>query len=424
MCDWSSSRSLTSSKKFNLQEFSSSHPPSVKLVKQSLLPGDSGYQADGTSSSQTEDWVIDELAPARLTACGNCDQLISGQCTLTGLDVLTEVAEPLSRCPLGLWPGEIPYKWLNTSQPRIPRNAGPCKILLTFPHGFGDHVQLTTVLLHLQRYLPGLLVDIACRAGCESLFRGLCRRAFPLGEELTEVYDVSIPLWWHEPSETYHDSPSTKAEKCLREVFRIPPDPALCRYACHVSADDESAAAAYLEQANATGRAVLIHYQGRCGRELKDVPESAVSQIVKTIRRVGFEPLVLDWDGKSELAGRGDVVNVGADRELWPTGIGDAGRLAALASQSRLCIGIDSGPGHLFGAVPTPTLIVWKYLHPINYFGLGDHVTHLVPHGHGRFIRGDRVTGERYFRESYRHRLYSEIHNDLALAVEEILSGG
>jgi hypothetical protein len=173
---------------------------------------------------------------------------------------------------------------------------------------------------------------------------------------------------------------------------------------------------------NATNRAVLIHYQGRCGRDLKDLPDSAISRAIDSIRRTGCVPLVLDWDGNSALVASGEVTNVGADRELWPDGIGDAGRLAALAAQSRLCIGIDSGPGHLFGAVPTPTLIAWKYLHPVNYFGLADHVTHLVPQGHGRFIRGDRVIGERYFRESYQHREYSNIDNDLSLAVEEALN--
>lgn len=424
----SSSWCIAPIKQFDPQSFSSSDTSSENLIRRSLLSLRSGSlgNIDGErTSSSTREWLKHELIPARLAACGKCDQLIAGQCTFTGRLAVTLAEDLTSCCPIGLWPGEIPHKWLTTTtQPRFPTKPSPCKVLLTFPHGFGDHVQLTTVLLHLKRYQPQLELDIACRAGCESLFRGLCRRAFPIGQGPAESYDISIPLWWHEPSETYQNSPSTKAEKCLREVFRMTPDPSLCRYACDVSPENQTVAAAYLRRMNATNRAVLIHYQGRCGRDLKDLPDSAISRAIETVRRAGCVPLMLDWDGNSALVSKGEVANVGADRELWPDGFGDAARLASLAAQSRLCIGIDSGPGHLFGAVQTPSLIVWKYLHPVNYFGLADHVAHLVPPGHGRFIRGDRVTGERYFHASYNYRQYSNIDNDLALAVEEALNRG
>ena len=154
---------------------------------------------------------------------------------------------------------------------------------------------------------------------------------------------------------------------------------------------------------------------------MKDLSDQAVKQVANTIRELGAIPIVLDWDGHALNANWGPVENVGADANLWPQRVGEAGRLAALAEQSRLCVGIDSGPGHVFGAMKTPTLIYWKHLHPVNYFGLADHVTHLVPTGHGRYIRGDRTIGETYFAAHYRHHIYSRIESELSHHIREKL---
>lgn len=376
----------------------------------------------------------DHAWPAKLSACARCDQftvgrpaeasnIVAGRCTMTGQAVAS-----MSACPRRLW-----------DQPATPMpsvvdvarwaNGPRSHVLIVFPHGFGDHVQLTTVLLHLRRHRPWLLIDVACRTGCEALFRDLCHRVYRIGGELPTGYDLITNLLfrpagarsagaWPEPYSAYADSPATKAEQCLRDLFHLAPDAELCRYTCTTTAADQAAAADYLRRIDA--RAVLIHYQGRCGRELKDIPERAVAGLAAAIRRAGFTPLILDWDANSALVATGNVINVGGDRDLWPEG-GEAGRLAALASQSRLCIGIDSGPGHLFGAIKTPTLIVWRKLHPINYYGLADNVTHLVPRNHGAYIRGSRQTGESYFAAHYRHVVYDDLESTLIAAATAIL---
>jgi hypothetical protein len=365
---------------------------------------------------------------ARLDACRACDQLIDGRCTLTGRRVKDAVANCDAQCPIGRWPGEeARTKQAHGIQSSI---AAPwhSKVCLVFPHGFGDHVQLTTVLLHLAALRPDLTIDVCCRAGCETLYRGLCRQAFRWGTKLPDRYDLTVPLEWFEPDQTYSDSPSTKAEKCLREVFGLTPITALCRYACEPDDAAIVRAARYLRRVGGapglpgSEPVALVHYQGRCGRRLKDIPEAAIVAACDALMAAGIRPLILDWDGTSELVSRGAVINAAADAELWPDGWGDAATLAALAAQARLCVGIDSGPGHLFGATRTPTLIVWSRLHPVNYYGLANNVTHFVPHHHGRWIRGDRTTGERYFTAHYTHQVYRHLKAELPAAVTRLLA--
>jgi len=362
------------------------------------------------------------LIASRLVRCGKCDQLVGRTCTMTGLDAVTLAGEITGRCPQGLWPGEVPRKWLKTTvQEAVPRSKVKQSALLLFPHGFGDHVQLISVLRHMELYRSELTIDLVCRAGCESLYRDLCAEVFSFGDLPRKAYDRIVPLWWREPVETYNDSPSTKAERCLREVFRMVPVAKHCHYQCAISPADVDIASSYLRRIGAAGRAVLIHNQGRCGRDLKDLPREAVLGAITAIREAGCVPLMLDWDQPSEFSRDGLALSTGADEELWPNGFGDAGRLAALANLSRLCIGIDSGPGHLFGAVPTPTLLYWKYLHPVNYYGLSQNVIHLVPRSHGRFIRGDRVRGEAYFESAYTFRQYVQIEQLLPALIRERL---
>jgi ADP-heptose:LPS heptosyltransferase len=365
---------------------------------------------------------------ARLAICAACDQYVRGRCTMTGLDVRRTARRPESRCPMSRWPREAPP---SAEPDELRGDLDGRSLLLRFPHGLGDHVQLTGVLAHLRRRYPRLAIDIACRAGTESLFAGLCRRAVTLGTEDAASVDLTVTLRWPEADAANADSPSTKAQRCLRDVFGINPLPALCRSFVTPPAAARQRAAEYLQRLCghlAVERqrfpVVLFHTQGRCGRRMKDLDPDVLAACLEAVRIAGHVPIVLDWRERADdHHHEPHVINAAADRRLWPTaGVGDAATIAALAERATLCVGIDSGPGHLFAAVrgdapSTPAIIVWRLLHPVNYFGLADHVTHFVPRLHGRFIRGRRTTGEAYFRDHYRHHEYTDLAAELPAAI-------
>ncbi|MBI1899741.1 MAG: hypothetical protein HYS13_01345, partial [Planctomycetia bacterium] len=227
-------------------------------------------------------------------------------------------------------------------------------ILLRFPHGLGDAVQLTAVLLHLRAVHPGVGIDVACKVGQHTLLAGLARRAFVLGREPPEAYephqyDLIRTLAWHEPERCYADSPSTKAEKCLREVLGIAPREDLCRY--EIAPGPEATARAR-QYADSIGRPyVLIHYQGNSASRHKNLDERTVAALGRRIAAHGHAAVVLDWDRRSGLVDERNVLCPGADHALWNgTGTGDGATLAALVQLAAWCVGIDSGPGHVFAA--------------------------------------------------------------------------
>lgn len=286
------------------------------------------------------------------------------------------------------------------------------QLLLRFPHGFGDAVQLTTVLLHLRELRPNWTIDVACKLGADSLFAGLCRHTLLLNHasSLGSTYDVDRTLPWGEPHETYADSPSTKAEKCLREVFQLPPVERLCRYEILPSEAAQARAEEYLRSlcSAASGQypIVLLHYQGNSARSAKNLDEQTVSTLVAVVKQRGLLPVVLDWETppRSSLVRQQMVACPGADSALWNgLGTGDGATLAALIARATAIVAIDSGPGHVAGATDTPTFIVWRRHHPLNYYGLdAGNVTHVVRRDHARYLRGDRRTGEAYFQRKYR----------------------
>jgi FkbM family methyltransferase len=336
--------------------------------------------------------------------------------------------------------------------------AGQQAMLLRFPHGLGDAVQLTTVLLHLRQLFPQWLVDVAVRPGAETMFAGLCRRAYRLGEEPSQItdgqpYHARNTLWFHEPDACYASSPATKAEKALREAFQIEPREEWCRYEIAPGDDARRRAHAYAQELAAAcglaepdaagessphaarekiisrsemttlaGRYVLIHYQGNSARQNKNLDERAVAALCEEVIARGHIPVILDWDRRSGLVDQRRVFCPGGDHPLWDgRGHGDGATLAALAAGAAWCVGIDSGPGHVFGATATPTVIVWTRHHPLHYYGLSRNVTHLVPSNHRELLRGDRDLGLRYFEAKYEHRVYWDLERSLVLLAREFL---
>lgn len=305
-------------------------------------------------------------------------------------------------------------------------------ILIKFRHGLGDAAQLTLVLTHLRHAHPDWNIDVAALPGKHSAFHGLCRNVFLLpGQELPPAqYDRIFSLDWPECATCYANWPSTKAERCLQEVFQIEPAGERCRYTILPSQEAVDLARRYLEQVcmvhpNADGRypVVLIHYEGNTSGRDKNLSHAVAGRLCDTILECGAVPVILDWDDRSPLPDGRRIHNPHADLELWQgLGTGDAGALAALMEMATLVVGVDSGPLHVAGATSTPTIGVWTHHHPLHYFSHADHVIHLVPQNHPRLLRGDRDLGQRYFDEHYRSRIYDNLESELAGAVRDRLA--
>src|SRR5262245_44368026 len=121
-------------------------------------------------------------------------------------------------------------------------NPDTLKVLIQFRHGLGDAVQLTMVLRHLCHYHPHWQIDVAALVGKHSAFHGLCRRAFIFDREPVprHGYDRAYDLDWPECVSCYPGCPSTKAERCLHEVFCLTPLPELCR--CQIQVGERALA--------------------------------------------------------------------------------------------------------------------------------------------------------------------------------------
>lgn len=367
-------------------------------------------------------WCIDKLSFGRMKGREGC----GCQRRREWLNRLVPYRRAL---PPGLWRSTWPVD-------------KPQRVLLRFPHGLGDAVQLTTVLLHLRRLRPEWQVDVEVKLGATSLFTGLAERVFVAGRDefRAEDYVLVHTLAWHEPDACYRDSPSSKAERSLREAFHIVPQRDLCRYQVNIGAAARGNAAKYLAQVTAhvaatgTGRfpAVVMHYQGNSARRRKNLDEQAVRRLVGQIVQSGFIAIVLDFESPSRSAivnapspdwPPGSVVCPTIDHPLWGgTGTGDGETIAALIAQCSLFIGIDSGPGHIAAATETPSVIVWTGHHPLHYCAPSTNVLHLMPERHEELLRGRRDAGLKYFEANYAHRHYRDLNATLPRIAEELLS--
>ena len=305
------------------------------------------------------------------------------------------------------------------------------RTLIRFPHGFGDTVQLTTVLEHLRRFSPQVgEIHVETKIGCHSALKGYVDRFYltdrnqraPAGE-----YEIDLFLPWYEPDASYEGIPSTKAEKCLREQLGIQPVADLCRYKIEIGKDARSAAVKYLHEIGALRsgdrfRVVILHYFGNTSTWNKDLSHETARAVCDAALVLGFTLIVLDWEKRCPFVDQKTVFCPGVEHEIWQQiGTGDAERIAALIEASSLYIGIDSGPDHVAGSCTTPAIITWRGHHPLHYFGLADNVTHLVPENHADLIRGDRAVGLKSFESLYRYRTYNDITNGIVKAMRELL---
>lgn len=293
---------------------------------------------------------------------------------------------------------------------------GRPSLLLRQAMGFGDVVQLTVVLRHL-RIFPEWDVDIETHEAAHDVVDGLCREHRPLHTPPQRTgggeYTIARTLYWPEPDRCYADSPATNAERCLREVFGITPLTELCGYVCTPTPYWVAAAEAVAQQ---IGRPfALVHYEGNCCQANKNLSHRTVSRAMDVLIERGIRPVLIDYDNRSPLRERSDTSLIDGS-----TGIHGAG-IAALAGHPlcRTFLGIDSGPSHLFGTVPTRGIICWLRHHPLHCYGICPNVLHIVHPKHSHYILGDRDQGLPYFLRHYNHTVVEENYR---LAVPRVLA--
>ncbi len=302
----------------------------------------------------------------------------------------------------------------------------PEQVLIDFPHGLGDCVQLTAILRHLRRFRPDWEVDVRCGLGRPSLFAGLCRRAFHTGEAPDRDYDRVIADGFPE------SLTETKTLHALRHTYHLTPVVELLAYEWQPQTDDLEAARAYYHSLGlaewSDGRypVVVAHYKGNSVAGRKSLPDAAILPLADRCHALGLTLVVLDWDERTAPVVRYHPAVAMCTHftapDLWRhQGCGDAARIAALMELAVCWLGIDSGPGHVGGATTTPGVVVWTGHHPVRYYDYAmPQVLHLVPPDLDRLPPGKagRAILDRY----YRHRTYTDLPTDIAVAVLENLA--
>jgi len=302
-----------------------------------------------------------------------------------------------------------------------PDRQGPLRLLLSARHGLGDSVQLSVVLAHLRHYHPTAQIELSVPPNRATAYRHQVAAVHTDGREkdprFARQFDHVYELGWFEPRDAYPDCPSTKAEKCLKEVFKLEPIEALCRrYTLHVSDAARAKARDYL--ATLPKRAALLHYQGTSSKEAKDLTHADAEWFCRYLRDdFQLTPVVLDWDGACPFVDQKTVFR-------WDGSQGmprDPEVLAALISESAIFLGIDSGPLHVAAATDTPSIGLWHGFHPVHYLCPAANVLNMVPPGHADLIRGDRVAGLAYFQRAYRYKVFHSFLSDTYDALADVL---
>lgn len=359
---------------------------------------------------------------------GRCTHVKCG-CSVNGSEkFFNKLAWKSESCPIGLWGGEErPPQQPPKSQSRRYATPGPGIALpqsgahaLRFTHGLGDAVQFATVLRYIRRKLPDLALSISTHRGYPSLYTGLCHEATVGGQPLSPQ-----TVTWSEPTEAWDDRPATKIEHWLkRQGWAFEPD--LIGYHDPVTPEAIAAALACLSHAGLDERGFcLLHNTpatNRRGKILGGQEDSdEMIALCKFIADRGLRPVVLDWKRKAGRLAEHALILGSGTPHLSPETVADGATLCALASLAKLCVGIDTGPSHCFGAGGANTLVFWNTNHPVNYYQPMPNVLHLVPQGHARNIRGNdrsKDLGVAYFHRNYQYTEYTHLRRDLFAAVE------
>ncbi len=293
--------------------------------------------------------------------------------------------------------------------------------LFIIPHGLGDCVLFTSVLMHLKAAYPQLRVDVQCKREFADVFHGLAR-TWALDQDPEGNYQIQDRVPWFMPTQVYHNCPSNKPARYLIETLGIGPSVGMCGYRVTPKEDHEIAANGLVVGGGRRRVGVLIHHQGRTLGEKKNLDEAAIARVVAVAARYGQPVFLLDLDRTSPLSGRDGIDVLDRRHPVWGDDLEPSpGAIAAIANRMALCVGIDSGPGHLFGCTDTPSIICWTKHHPINHYGLAHNVRHLIPQQHEKNLTAGMEGDLKFFRDWYYYREYKDLGDELETCAKEVL---
>lgn len=255
-------------------------------------------------------------------------------------------------------------------------------------------------------------------------FHNLCAGTYIRGQRpLGLHFDKIITLKWFEADHCYRDVPSGKVARSLEEEFEIQPDASLFRYQIDTQPCHVKLATAYVKTLPESKGMVLIHYQGTSSPDKKNLPHEDIGEICRYLIKNHYTPVLLDWDFRSSLVDQQTIFNPDKYNPMWGgTGTGCLATLAALISQAKLFIGVDSGPLHVAGATNTPSIGVWVRHHPIHFYELS-HVKHLLSKDSRRHLRTrNRGQAEDYFNANYWHASYGDVRTGIIDAITQQLN--
>lgn len=301
----------------------------------------------------------------------------------------------------------------------------PTTVRTNFIHGLGDCVQYTIVLKHIEKYRPEWLVEAAACDGRSSCFRNICHKPIEMRTP-RKRYDKNIDVIWAEPNHftEFHNLPMTKVTRSLMEQFKIDPDESLYEYHMVPTSGERNIAKQYLSALPESKGKIGIHYRGTSSTHTKDLQHDMVKRLCNKLAATGYTPVILDWSNSCNFVDNSTIFCPGRDHFLWSgRKFAEATVIAALISKMKMFIGIDSGPLHVAGATKTPTLGVWTYHHPVNFYDLCNNVHHLLPRNSRSNIRGkNRRAAETYFQTKYNHTYYSDLNKALMETVSKMLN--
>jgi ADP-heptose:LPS heptosyltransferase len=291
------------------------------------------------------------------------------------------------------------------------------RILIRFSHGGGDAVQLGIVLKTLSKQRPHWIIDVESLYGKHSLFYGLCKNTYITGQNPNNNYNEIFNLSWGEPGngDEQREVPMTKVTLCLRNELHITPVQELYYYTINIVPESITRVKEYLNTLPQQKKIVCIHYQANTSAGAKNIDTGLVKKLCDLLNNNGYIVIILDWDRRSGLPNRETIFCPGCDNPLWQKkNTGDGNTIAALIQECDLFIGVDSFPAHIAGATETPSIIVWKDHHPVNFFDLSKNCIHFLPSNSQNKIRCcNKREAETYFLRNYKHTYYNNLGKEL-----------
>lgn len=251
-------------------------------------------------------------------------------------------------------------------------------------YGLGDSVQVSVILQHLVKHRPSWIIDYQAEEGKHQVGRGIINgRTFAHGQEPPNPkinYDAYVQITLYDKYVKYTDRPNTHIVSCLKDQLAINWDVSCGRYKVDISSQADFSASMVVPR-----KAVAIHYQGKSCSENKNLTHEQASRICDVIKRIGYIPLLIDWNDTSPVRHEPQTISTGGYD--WSLAWGSLPEMnCAVISRCSAFIGIDSGPAKCASATNTPSLVVWTKHHPVKYHDPADNTTHLIPVNHSSLL--------------------------------------